>query len=232
MASQSRSTYGGNERDLLALSPLVRLLWDSLIGELITAYDAVSGLDCQPVLLLVDEAGRTAIPSLAEHATTVVGRGVNLWMAIQSLSQLEAVYGRARAQVLRDNMESQIYYRPTDLDTAAYLERRLGQVSAFAQSVNLRAGEQTSEGKSEQAVALLTAQEILQLKDDEVIAFHRRLPAMKLARIDWRTDAELAQRRRVPAPPLSALSDEPIGNTHSKASVTVGAALGYIDPDG
>src|SRR6266566_1826050 len=72
------------------------------------------------------EAGGTAIPSLAEHATTVVGRGISLWVAIQSLSQLEAVYGKARAQVLKDNMDSQIYYRPTDLATAEYLEERLG----------------------------------------------------------------------------------------------------------
>ena len=64
-------------------------------------------------MLLIDEAGRTAIPSLADHATTVVGRGISIWLAVQSLSQLEVVYGKARAQVLRDNMESQLYYRPT-----------------------------------------------------------------------------------------------------------------------
>ncbi len=80
------------ERDLLALSPLVRLLWGSLIDELITTYDRLEGKHCHPVLLLIDEAGRTAIPSLADHATTVVGRGVSLWIAIQSLSQLEAVF--------------------------------------------------------------------------------------------------------------------------------------------
>src|SRR5258708_15205076 len=94
------------ERDLLALSPLVRLVWGSLIDELITTYDKVEGKDCQPVLLLVDEAGRTAIPSLADHATTVVGRGISLWVAVQSLEQLRAEYGEARAQVLREDRKS------------------------------------------------------------------------------------------------------------------------------
>ena len=93
------------EQDLLALSPLVRLLWGSLIDELVTTYDQRAGNDCQPVMLLIDEAGRTAIPSLADHATTVVGRGISMWLAIQSLSQLEVVYGKARAKVLRDNTE-------------------------------------------------------------------------------------------------------------------------------
>jgi type IV secretory pathway TraG/TraD family ATPase VirD4 len=85
------------ERDLLALSPLVRLLWGSLIDELITTYDTLQGDNCREVLLLIDEAGRTAIPSLSDHATTVVGRGVSLRIAIQSLSQLDAVYGKPRA---------------------------------------------------------------------------------------------------------------------------------------
>jgi type IV secretion system protein VirD4 len=99
------------ERDLLALSPLVRMLWGSIIDELITTYDQAEGNGCKPVLLLVDEAGRTAIPSLADHATTVVGRGISLWVAVQSLEQLRAEYGEARAQVLMDNMETQLYYR-------------------------------------------------------------------------------------------------------------------------
>src|SRR5918996_372644 len=75
------------ERDLLVLSPLIRLMWGTLIDELTAAYDAANGVNCRPVLLLIDEAGRTAIPSLADHATTVVGRGISLWIAIQSLSQ-------------------------------------------------------------------------------------------------------------------------------------------------
>ena len=69
----------------------------------------------------------TAIPMLADQATTVVGRGINLWIAVQSPYQLEAVYGRARSHILRDNMETQIYYRPADLDTAHFLEHSLGR---------------------------------------------------------------------------------------------------------
>ncbi len=41
------------EQDLLALSPLVRLLWGSLIDSLTTTYDAAQGKRCHPVLLLI-----------------------------------------------------------------------------------------------------------------------------------------------------------------------------------
>ncbi len=219
------------EQDLLSLSPLVRLLWGSLINELITTYDTAQGNGCHPVLLLIDEAGRTAIPMLADQATTVVGRGISMWIAIQSLAQLETVYGKARAQVLRDNMESQIYYRPADQQTAKYLEDRLGTMSAFAHSTTSRDGEETSEGQTERPIPLLASQEIAQLSDEEMIGFHRHLPPMRLTRMDWRRHPLLHQRRNIPAPELQTLpqlEDIPLSRIQSE---TVLFPHGYIDPD-
>jgi type IV secretion system protein VirD4 len=217
------------ERDLLALSPLVRLLWNSIIGELISSYDAQAGQGCQPILLLIDEAGRSAIPALADHATTVVGRGLNLWIAVQSLSQLETVYGKGRAQTLRDNCESMIFYRPTDLTTASYLEQRLGTHSAYAHSVTIRDGEETAEGKSERAIPLLTAQEIMQLDDGEILAFHRRLPPMRLARMDWREHTTLKTLHGMPAPTLAELP--PVPTSLTQQVPTQSTSTGYIDSD-
>ena len=215
------------EQDLLALSPLVRLLWGSLIDELVTTYDQRAGRGCQPVMLLIDEAGRTAIPSLADHATTVVGRGISIWLAVQSLSQLEVVYGRARAQVLRDNMESQLYYRPTDVATARYVEERCGRQSAYAHQTTEQHGGHTSEGRTEQAIPLLSAHDFLRYKDHEVIGFHRSLPPFKLARMDWRLHPLLQKRRTVPAPglpPLPAIAAMPTMHELNRAQ--------YIeDPD-
>jgi type IV secretion system protein VirD4 len=193
------------EKDLLVLAPLVRLMWGTLIDGLITAYDAIQGNGCNPVLLLIDEAGRTAIPSLADHATTVVGRGVSMWIAIQDLNQLDAVYGKARAHVLLNNMESQIYYRPNDQDTAEYLERCLGRKSDYAHSHTMREGTETSQGRSEQGIPLMTAQEIKQLPDEEIIGFHRQLPPLRATRMDWRRFPILVKRRSMPPPALSML---------------------------
>jgi type IV secretory pathway TraG/TraD family ATPase VirD4 len=218
------------EQDLLALSPLVRLLWSSLIDSLITHYDERQGKGCQPVLLLVDEAGRTAIPMLADASTTIVGRKISLWMAIQSLSQLEAVYGKTRAQILRDNMDTQLFYRPTDLQTAKYLEERLGSVSAYARSQTLRHGDETSEGRSERPIPLLSSQDIALLSDEQVIAFHRNYRPMKLTRCDWRKYPSLAKRQGMQPPALSRLPylDRRALNT---INTTGKSPKGYIDPD-
>jgi type IV secretion system protein VirD4 len=212
------------EQDLLALSPLVRLLWGSLIDELTTTFDARGGKGCNPVLLLIDEAGRCAIPNLHDAATTVCGRGVSLWLAIQSLEQLSAVYGRDRANILRGNMETQLFYRPNDLATARYLEERLGPVSAYARSETLHEGEQTSEGLSERPVPLLSSQDIARLSDEDVIAFHRNQRPLRLKRMDWRDHPALTKRHGMMPPkvrPLPPLADIGLRERANQAPLTL-----------
>jgi type IV secretion system protein VirD4 len=217
------------ERDLLALSPLVRLVWGSLIDRLLTTYDRAQDTGCHPVLLLIDEAGRTAIPSLADHATTVVGRGISLWITIQDLNQLDAVYGKQRAHVLRNNMESQIYYRPNDQDTAEYLERCLDRKSDYAHSHTMREGTETRQGRSEQGIPLMTAQEIKQLHDEDIIGFHRRLPPFLPTRMDWRHFPVLMERQAISPPHLSVLPELTEGLPRV-ALQSNGHLNGYLDP--
>jgi type IV secretion system protein VirD4 len=216
------------EKDLLALTPLVRLLWGSLIDGMLTVYDRTQGEGCHPVLLLVDEAGRTPIPMLADHAATVVGRKLYLWISVQDLSQLESKYGRSRAKTLRNNMENQIYYRPNDYDTAIQMETRLGRVSEYAHSHTARDEGKASDGLSEQGVPLLTAQEVMQMNDEDVLAFHRNLPPMRLKRMDWRKTEALRVRRNMqpPAlPPLPHATDLTIPNAAPAGRDSI------IDPD-
>lgn len=146
---------------------------------------------------------------------------------MQSLYQLEAVYGRARAHVLRDNMETQLYYRPSDQDTADYLEHALGRVSEYAHSQTKRQGAQETSGLSEQGVPLMTAGEIKQMGDDDIIAFHRNLPPMKLKRLDWRQNQHFIQKRQIKPPQITTLprlSDIQLRNTDPRTT-------DLIDPD-
>jgi type IV secretion system protein VirD4 len=221
------------ERDLLALSPLLRLMWSSLIDELITTYDQSLGKNCKPVLLLIDEAGRTAIPSLADHATTVVGRGISLWLSIQSLSQLDAVYGTARAQIIKDDMDSQLFYKPSDQKTAEYIARALGDKSGFAHS-ETKHETHSSEGTSEQRIPVLTAWAIKHLtKRTEIFGFYNsdeELPPFKATRMDWRRFPILVTRQAIPPPELSPLPLLDLQLPLLGQAVTT-FPTGFIDPD-
>jgi type IV secretion system protein VirD4 len=215
------------ERDMRGLKPLLKLVWETLLGELVAHYDRAGGVGCNPVLLLLDEAARFAVPSLPEYAATVPGRGLSLWVAVQSLSQLDGVYGRAGALALREALESHVYYRPSDLATAQFLEDRLGEVSAYARSVSKgQDGGRSSEGRSERPVPLLVAQEILQLPADQVVLFHRDRPPAREQRADWRLVPALAARNALPTPPLAQLL--PVAPLPSREATTAPSAAPSI----
>ena len=181
------------------------------------------------------------MPSLPEYAATVVGRGLSLWVVVQSLSQLDGVYGRAGALALRDSLDSQLFYRPSELATAEFLEQRLGQVSAYARSyTRTRDGSRESEARSERPVPLLVAQEVLQLPAQQVIAFHRDLPPALLDRANWLEQPALRARHGLPVPPVADLPPAPglpelAGMRATVTSERVGATTardrGRRDPD-
>ncbi len=162
-----------HESDLLSLSPLIKFVWEAMINELITAYDSAPDKDtCQKVLLAIEEAGRTGIPNLPEHASTVRSRKISITAVFQDRSQAVSLYGPDRAKTLFNNFRTQIYYRQDDLDTAKYLEDRLGDKSGFAHSKTEHENG-TSTGESEQRVPLLSAQYIMyEMPDFEIIGFH------------------------------------------------------------
>jgi type IV secretion system protein VirD4 len=197
------------EAELLALAPVVRLIFQTLIHDMQTTYDKRPGRTakekgCSPVLLLLDEAGRVAIPKLYEYATTVVGRQISLWVAIQSIKQLDAIYGQANAETLLDNMDTQMFYRQRRA-TAKYLEIELGRKSEYSHSRSQREGGHETQGMSEQGVPLMTANEIKQMEDFDVIVFHHNLPPFRARRMNWLEHSVLRERQAKPPPPLSSL---------------------------
>ncbi len=161
------------ESDLLALSPLVRLIWTSLVDGMTDHFDLAKRKNCKEVLLLLDELGRTNIPKVSEWASTVAGRKMSIWAAIQSPSQLDDNYGRDRANTLRDNCDTQLFYRPANFKTAKELKEWLGTITEWAHSQNVHGTVETSHGLSEREVPLMTAQQIKQMDDEGVIIYHR-----------------------------------------------------------
>jgi type IV secretory pathway TraG/TraD family ATPase VirD4 len=197
------------ESRLLALSPLVRLIWSALLDELISLYDQRAGAGCNPVLALIDEAGTSPIPGLPRYAATVAGRGITLAVMVQDHNQLEHAYGKYGARTLINNMETQLYYRQSGLETSEYIEKRMGRKSEYAHSKTMHGAMETAEGESEQAVSLMTVQDITELSETEIIGIHRNLKPFRAKRMDWRQFPHLAARTKLPPPPLPTLPPAP-----------------------
>jgi type IV secretion system protein VirD4 len=210
-----------SEAELLSLAPLVRLVWDSLMNGMIHAYDTAKGKPTYPVLCPIDEAGRTEIPGLAHYASTVCGRRISLEPVFQSLSQLEATYGKPRAQEIKDNCENKLIFRPSDYETAYELSKWLGERSAFARSETEHDGETVSTGLSEREIPLMTAQQIDRMNRDEVIGRCSGYPSFKAKRFDYTKFAELVRRRDMRPPTPLGLPETSIFSRFLPSTTTV-----------
>jgi type IV secretion system protein VirD4 len=229
------------EEDLEAKAPLSRLVLESLAKNMFHTFATTKGQGCRPVLLILDEAGTVGFPSLPHYSSTCAGRGISMWIALQDLSQLDGLYGVHKARTVRNNMGSKVFFRPEDYATAKSISDTLGFASGYSHSQTMREGEVSSEGRSEQAVPVLTPRETMELGDRDIIFFFKNLkPGRGNSMAYWEFPL-LETRRAIPPPPVNELppvpdivfpsASEPVrGNTGTGRSR--GGGLRFpIDPD-
>ena len=198
------------ETELERLAPLIRVFCISLIKGLMTCYDQAEGRGCRPVLMCLDEIGRTPIPDLDGFVSTVRSRNIFIQLYAQSFSQLEKNYGEKEAQTISANMDTHIILRPNDKDTAADIEEWLGRGSQFAESINMRQGKETfSESLSEQGIAVMSARELQEMHDKHAIIFHRNFKPIKALRLKWWQSNILKKRQDLTPPVLQTLPNIP-----------------------
>ena len=193
------------EKDLLSKAPVIRLVLESILSEMIDTFDNTKGRSCRPILAILDEAGNIGLPSLPQYVSTVRSRGISIWLAFQDNSQIESLYGRFKARTIRNNMLSKVFYWQSDTETAKDIAISLGHRSEFSRSQTLRHGEESSQSLSEQAVPLLTARDINELDQDEIIAFFSNRKPIRAKRMDWRGFPILKKRRGISPPLLKPL---------------------------
>ena len=198
------------EEHILTLSPLVQLVWDSLINGMLGHYDApdVQGKECRRVLCVLDEIFRTGLPKLPEYTTTVSGRNISFLISSQSIAQMEKAYDRPTAEVLLGQMDATIFYRPAaaDIATPEYIERACGYTSGFAHSKTAH-DTSTSKGESEQRMPLMPAHEARHMGPCEIIGLVNGLHPVREKRLDRYEFPELTRRGDIPPPNVSSLPE-------------------------
>ena len=75
-----------------------------------------------PVRLYLDDfAASATIPDFDATISVIRSRGISVSIILQSLSQLEALYGPSRARTIINNCDHCLYLGGQDVDTAAYI---------------------------------------------------------------------------------------------------------------
>jgi len=193
------------EADLLALAPLVKLVWNSLMNGLSTTFDNTADKTrCQPAMAVIEEAGRTEIPELYHYLSTFRSRRISVLLSFQSPSQMEATYGKARTHEMEDNCETELWWRPASHETATYLAKWLGDKSGFATSESTHEGG-VSNSSSEREIPLMTPQQLRKMKNYQLLIWHRDIGPILTKSLRWYRYPLLQQRQAIPPPILQPL---------------------------
>ena len=161
------------EQDIARLRPLTSLFFTVLL-EQIAGEEVSEGETAVPITAMLDEfANIGKIPDFEITQSLARGRGVALWLGIQSLSQLNQTYGNHAAQTIMSNCATKVALHGLDYQTAEYVSKSLGEqtISHSSSSFNIGlSGGSIGSHAAKHRRPLLTPDEVMRIGENEAIA--------------------------------------------------------------
>jgi type IV secretion system protein VirD4 len=156
------------ETDAAQLQSLVAWLVADLLDELIDRAEREGPR--VPVRMFLDEFRQFGyLSGFSEALPTLRERGISVLLGVQTLSQIEEVYGRAEARTLLGNTETKLLFRAGDLETARMISGWLGRTTVPAVSVTTR-GRDRSTTVHPFILPLMPPEELTRIPDGAMIA--------------------------------------------------------------
>jgi type IV secretion system protein VirD4 len=195
------SVYIGITPDHLSEAALLVNLVFSQLVNLNTKQlpEADPSLKFQCLVLLDEMTAIGKIQIIARAVAYMSGYNLRLLSIVQSIAQLESVYGRADARTFITNHAMQILYAPREQKDANDYSEMLGTFTDRSRSVSrsnamFRGQGGSSESISEQRRPLLLPQELKELgRDKEIIVLENTKPILADKICYWR-DPEFVSR--------------------------------------
>jgi type IV secretory pathway TraG/TraD family ATPase VirD4 len=78
------------------------------------------------LLVAIDELPAIGLKNIADYLATCGGYGITLLLYVQSISQLKELYGREGTGAILSNCAHQVWYPPTEYETAETMSRLYG----------------------------------------------------------------------------------------------------------
>ncbi|WP_373741847.1 type IV secretory system conjugative DNA transfer family protein, partial [Neisseria sp.] len=149
-------------------------------------------------LLLMDEftsIGKVEI--IANAVSYMAGYNLRLFPIIQSVAQLDAVYGKESARTIITNHALQIIYTPREQQDANEYSEMLGYTTVRRQNVSR--GRERSVSISEERRALMLPQELKAMnQDNEIIIYEGMAHPAKVSKIRYYQDKTFGARIKNP----------------------------------
>jgi len=145
-----------------------------------------------PVVFLLDEVAQLGHLAVLEDGVAILrGYGCRLWMLVQDLSQLEAVYPRWRTFLANSALQA---FGTQDLATCEHISKMLGQQTIEVQSASKSSQDgnpgSVSSNRSNLGRDLMTPDEVRRLEPSRVIIIKQGEPPYRLQRLNYLEDPE------------------------------------------
>ena len=147
-----------------------------------------------PLLVVIDEAATLRPDQLPSWAATLAGIGVQLVTAWQSVSQIEAAYGRQTQAILTNHITKLFYAGMSDTEGLDYVSRLVGEEHLPAR---LSRSGGPAQGWPPEAVATLAvtpAAVLRQMDRGDALLIHGTLPPAHVRLRPWYRDRRLRRR--------------------------------------
>jgi type IV secretion system protein VirD4 len=173
----------------------------SIIESIIKYYDLHPDEDFVPIKFLFDEAGRIVVPKLDELISTVAGRGMIVVVYVQSLAQLDKLYGEDGADTIKSGTHTKIYYTPKDATTAKYLSDNGGRYM-FEDQRSSRNDDSHSDTVGLNSRELITVDEALKMEAGRIIIASNEFPYIAGYRMEPFVLPQAQVARTLTPPPI------------------------------
>ena len=116
-----------------SLKGLTSLFYTQALQALIAEADSrPEGRLKIPVRLYLDDFANLLVPDMDKTISVIRSREISVSIALQSITQLEGLYGRARAETIIDNCDHLLYLGGQSLETARFISAKANKpVSAI-----------------------------------------------------------------------------------------------------
>lgn len=178
-----------NERTIETYKGLWSVIVNQILGFLMERQEKSK----LPILLLLDELPRLGkIEGLLNALATLRSKNVHIVMCIQSMGQLDSIYGHDNTKIIADNSAYKLVLLATDPNTQKYFSDLAGNQTVWVGSRGLSEGASTSNsyGKSQHTTQLIRPEEFARLQ--QPILFSPGMFPCKLDKAYWDLTKDLA----------------------------------------
>ena len=165
-----------------------------MIGLALEAMERERLRPTHPVVFLMDEFATLGYMRSIENAVGQIrGFGVKLWVVLQDLNQLKALY-RERWETFLGNAGTVQFFGLNDQFTTQYVSRILGEQTILVTSQTEQGSRRTSVSISEKGRSLMTPDEIRRLPAHQQIILMQGQPGLVADKLTYYADPEFHGR--------------------------------------